>query len=150
MYVHLHNTFSRFLQHHSHLDTLSKGGGTKRFYFLTVLHPPPLLQGPDDTDRIRSGKKLLCRYVYITVFALKIQYQVNVRTLIRDPIKKTVKKFGDLVSLYSVLQCAPGSNVKVSRGTSRQVKRSFFAETSSGTYIERIIIFVLWLFDTRR
>ena len=38
----------------------------------------------------------------------------------------------------------------MSRGTSRKVKRSFVAETTSVTYIENIIIFVLWLFDTRR
>ena len=36
------------------------------------------------------------------------------------------------------------------RGTSRQVKISFVASTTSGTYCENIILFVLWIFDTRR
>ena len=73
---------------------------------------------------------------------------MNVRTLIRDQIKKTIKKFGNLVSFYSVLKCALGSNVNVSRGTSRQVERSFVVPTTSGTYSENIILFMLWLFDT--
>ena len=38
----------------------------------------------------------------------------------------------------------------MSRGTSRQVKRSFVTETYSGTYSETIILFILWIFDTRR
>ena len=34
-------------------------------------------------------------------------------------------------------------------GTSRQAERSFVASTTSGTYIEKIILFMLWLFDAR-
>ena len=49
----------------------------------------------------------------------------------------------------SFQQCAPGSNVKVSLGTSRQAERSFVASTTSGIYIEKIILFMLWLFDAR-
>ena len=78
-----------------------------------------------------------------------MQYKVNVHTLIRDPIEKTVKTFGNLVSFYSVLYCAPGSNVKVSLGTYRKAERSFVASTTSGTYIEKIILFMVWLFDAR-
>ena len=70
--------------------------------------------------------------------------------LIRDPLEKTVKKFGNVFSFYSVLWCAPGLNVKVIWGTSRQFKRKFVASNNSGTYRDKIIIFMLWLFDTRR
>ena len=38
----------------------------------------------------------------------------------------------------------------MSQGTSRQVKRSFVTETYSGTYSETIILFTMWIFDTRR
>ena len=36
------------------------------------------------------------------------------------------------------------------RGNSRQVERIFVAPTTYGTYSDKIILFVLWLFDTRR
>ena len=36
------------------------------------------------------------------------------------------------------------------QGNSRQLKRSFVASTTSGTLSDKIVIFVLWLFDTRR
>ena len=72
------------------------------------------------------------------------------RTLIRDLINKTVKRFGNLVSFYSVLYCAPGSNVKVGRGTSRKVEKRFVAPTTYGTYSENIFLVMLCLFDTRR
>ena len=45
---------------------------------------------------------------------------------------------------------SPGSNVKVGRGNSRQVGRSFVALDTYRTYSDNIIISVLWLFDTRR
>ena len=67
----------------------------------------------------------------------------------QGPNRKTVKKFGNLVSFYSVLYCALGLNVKVRRGNSIQVKRSFVALTTSGTYSYNIIIFMMWIFDTR-
>ena len=70
--------------------------------------------------------------------------------LIRDPIEKTVKKFGNLVSFYSVLQCAPGSNVTVIRVTSRQSKISFVVLNTSETYSDKIILFMLRIFDTIR
>ena len=38
----------------------------------------------------------------------------------------------------------------MNQGTSRQVKRSFVTETTSGTYSETIILFMMWIFDTRR
>ena len=38
----------------------------------------------------------------------------------------------------------------MSRGTYRQVKRSFPALTTSGTYSENISLFMMWIFDTRR
>ena len=38
----------------------------------------------------------------------------------------------------------------MSRGTSRKVERSFVALTTSGTYSEKIVLFVLWIFDKRR
>ena len=70
--------------------------------------------------------------------------------LIRDLLDKTVKKFGNVVSFYSVLWCAPRSNVKVIWGNSRQVERRFDTSSNSGTYSDNIVLFVLWLFDTRR
>ena len=36
------------------------------------------------------------------------------------------------------------------RVTYRQVERSFVASITYGTYSDKIILFVLWLFDTRR
>ena len=36
------------------------------------------------------------------------------------------------------------------RGPSRQVERSFATSTTYGTYSDKIILFMLWLFDTRR
>ena len=36
------------------------------------------------------------------------------------------------------------------RVTYRKVKRSFVASTTSGTYSDKIILFMLWLFDTRK
>ena len=38
----------------------------------------------------------------------------------------------------------------MSLGTSRQVERIFVASNTSGTYSAKIILFVLYLFDTRR
>ena len=35
------------------------------------------------------------------------------------------------------------------RGNSRQTKRSFFESDNSVTYSDNIILFVLWIFDTR-
>ena len=37
-----------------------------------------------------------------------------------------------------------------SRGDSRQVERRFFVLTTFGIYSDKIILFVLWIFDTRR
>ena len=37
-----------------------------------------------------------------------------------------------------------------SRGDSRQVERRFFVLTTFGIYSDKIILFMLWLFDTRR
>ena len=36
------------------------------------------------------------------------------------------------------------------QGNPKQVERSFAASTTSGTLSDKIVIFMLWIFDTRR